>query len=165
MNSWDKRTSEERGILSPSFCSMLLWQAANGRQSDGYYPISFEESYLILPFVLHRKTREELPRSLRTSMPVWLDQYPLVRGGIASRAKLLMPFTRESLLFAGVYGFIKIDSGKVFADTKWSKAVNAVIRNSSEEVRMCSKKAEFIGRWFANTGSAATVFAILGVRP
>jgi hypothetical protein len=36
---------------------------------------------------------------------------------------------------------------------------------ASDEVRECAKRAEFVGKWLAQTGSAPTVLALLGVRP
>jgi hypothetical protein len=144
---------------------MLLWHAALARQRDTESPLTFDEAFLILPTVLHRQTREELPRSLRTSLAVWLDQYPLARGRIAAKANLLVPFTKESLTFAGLHGFIRINGGKLEADETRSSDVTAVLRNTSEEVRHCAKRAEFVSKWFAQAGNAATVFALIGVRP
>jgi len=165
MISWPERTREERSLLNPSFCALLLWQAAYARQQTSQAKLSFDEAFLILPFVLHRQTREELPRSARTSLAVWLDQYPLARGRIAAKAKLLVPFTKEALTFAGVHGFIRIQAGALEADDTRSSEVSATLRQTSDEVQLCAKKAAFVSKWFAQAGNAATVFALIGVRP
>ena len=165
MTAWTDRSHEERALLNPGFCANLLWHAASGYASDGDSALSFEESFLVLPFVLHRETREALPRSRRTSLAVWLDENPLARGRVASRARLLVPFTKEALMFGGVHGLIRLDGGRLLAETTWKRAVSQTLTESSDEVKGCAKRAVFIGKWFAHAGSAATVLALIGVRP
>ena len=86
MMPWAERSREERALLNPGFCAQLLWCAARSCVRDGG-GLSFEEAFLVLPFVLHRGTREALPRGTRTSLAVWLDANPLARGRIATRAR------------------------------------------------------------------------------
>jgi hypothetical protein len=165
MTAWADRSHEERALLNPGFCANLLWHAASGYTSDGESALSFEESFLVLPFVLHRETRETLPRSNRTSLAVWLNENPLARGRVASRARLLIPFTKEALMFGGVHGLIRLDRNRVQAEATWKRVVNQALAESSDEVKSCAKRAAFIGKWFAQAGSAATVLALIGVRP
>lgn len=165
MTVWADRSHEERALLNPSFCVNLLWHAARGHAAEGNIALSFEESFLVLPFVLHRETRETLPRSSRTSLAVWLEENPLARGRVASRARLLVPFTKEALMFGGVHGLIRLDGGRLRAEATWKRAVSQTLTESSDEVKGCAKRAVFIGKWFAHAGSAATVLALIGVRP
>lgn len=165
MIKWSHRSQEERVLLNPSFCSILLWHAAYGFFTEKNGALSFEESFLILPFVLHRETRENLPRTIATSLPVWLEKNSLARSKIISRARLLVPFTKEALLFGGLHGLIHFDNGKLYAIMKWQKNMNNMLRSASDEVRECAKRSEFTGRWLAQSGSAATTLAIIGVRP
>ncbi|MDA8118630.1 MAG: DUF6521 family protein [Gammaproteobacteria bacterium] len=165
MTAWADRSHEERALLNPGFCANLLWQAASGYSTGVEGALSFEESFLVLPFVLHRETREALPRSSRTSLAVWIDENPLARGRVANHARLLVSFTKEALMFGGVHGLIRLDEGRVWAQTTWRRAVNRTLTKSSDEVKACAKRAAFIGKWFAQAGSAATVCALIGVRP
>ncbi|MEI6702702.1 MAG: three component ABC system middle component [Deltaproteobacteria bacterium] len=165
MKSWFQRSREERVLLNPAFCANLLWHAARGYSNNGNGALSFEEAFLVLPFVLHRETREALPRSMSTSLAVWLDNNPLVRGRIASRAQLLVTITKEGLVFGGVHRFILVENGGIYANELWRKNVNKSLKESSDEVRGCAKKAEFLGKWFALNGSSLTILALIGVRP
>ena len=165
MISWVERTQEERSLLNPGFCANLLWHAARGYANEDDAVMSFEELFLVFPFVLHRGTRDALPRSTRTSLAVWLQENPLVRGRVANRAQVLVPFTKEALMFAGMHGLIRFESGKVYAEPAQGTTINRVLRQSSDEVKLCAKRAEFVGKWFAQAGSPATVLALLGVRP
>jgi hypothetical protein len=151
--------------LNPGFGANLLWHAALGYQVHSNGALSFEESFLVLPFVLHGETRESLPRSSRTSLAVWLNDFPLSRNRVASRAQLLVPFTKEAITFGGMHGFINIDSTGLHANIAWRRAVSKSVRVATPEVKSCLKRAEFIGQWFATTGNSATVLALIGVRP
>lgn len=165
MTLWSQRSREERALLNPGFCASLLWHAARGYEGFGNGALSFEEAFLILPFVLHRETREALPRDTRTSLAVWLSDHPLARGRVAICARLLVTFTKEGMTFGGVHGLVLLEHGRLYAEEKWKRDVNRSLRVSSDEVRVCTKRAEFVGKWFAQVGSAPTVLALMGVRP
>jgi hypothetical protein len=165
MTAWNERSREERTLLNPGYCANLLWHSTLGHASFDGSALAFEEAFLVLPLVLDRRTREALPRDTRTSLATWLEGDALARGRIASRAQLLADFTKEALLFGGVHGLFSIAEGRVVGANAWSKAVRKSLRGSSDEVRETAKKAEFVGKWFAHAGAAATVLALIGVRP
>ena len=165
MTPWTHRSPEERALLNPSFFSLLFWHAATGHMAEGRAGLPFGTGFLVLPMVLHRETRESLPKMVTTSLPVWLDDNPLVRARLAERARTLVPYTREALLFGGTRGFLTVSEHSVSAEQGWKRKISAELRRSSDEVRSCAKRADFLGRWFARAGSPATVMALMGVRP
>jgi len=165
MIPWTNRAPEERALLNPSFFSLLFWHAATGHMAEGHTGLPFATSFLVLPLVLHRETRESLPKVVTTSLPVWLDENPLVRARLAERSRMLVPYTKEALMFGGTRGFLTISADAITVAESWKRKVNAEHRRSGDEVRSYAKKAEFLGRWFARTGSPTTVMALMGVRP
>jgi len=165
MTPWTTRTIEERSHLNPAFCSLLLWHAAEGHAEVAERSLSFEESFLVLPLVLQRDTRASLPRTRRTSLASWLDDNPLARGRLARSSRLLVAHTREALLFGSIHGLIRIVDGRVAANRLWRRQVRRIISGGSEEMRDCTKRSEFVGKWMASAGSASTVLALVGVRP
>jgi hypothetical protein len=165
MTSWTERSLEERNLLNPSFCAMLLWQAAQGYVSERSIPMTIELSVLVLPFVLHKATRESLPTNIRTSLPTWLAEQPIVRTRLGERASTLCAFTRESLMFGGSHGLFAIAQDGVRPNTNMKKRVNATLKATSDEVRDCAKRAKFLGRWLGKAGGPETVMTLLGVRP
>ncbi len=165
MTQWHERSREERALLNPAFCSLLLWYAARGYTSVDQGRLSFEEAFLILPMALHRTTRKELPQNIRTSLAVWINNNPLAQGRIATRAKLLVMFTKEGMFFGGVHGIIRLAEGRLHANEDWRQPINRSLRDASDEVRLCARRAEFVGKWFAQTGTGSTVLALIGVRP
>jgi hypothetical protein len=115
--------------------------------------------------VLHRETRESLPTKITTSLPVWLAHNPLAPSTIADRARALVPFTKEALRFGGAYGALQFNETIVRANPNWKARMATALDETSDEVRACAKRAEFVGRWFAKTGNAETVLSLLGVQP
>src|SRR5262245_51328045 len=101
MSPWINRAPEERALLNPSFCACLLWQAAAGYEATSKQPLPFDLAFLVLPMVLHRATRESLPKLVKSSLAVWLDDNPLARSRVADRATLLSPHTKEAMMFGG----------------------------------------------------------------
>ncbi len=165
MKSWITRPPEERALLNPGFCSCLLWQAASGYQAAGQAPLPFDIAFLVLPIVLHRQTRESLPRATRTSLAVWINEHPLARSHVADRARMLLRFTKEAMIFGGMHALLDLNGVAVSANPQWKTRIAADLRTSTDEVRDCAKRAEFVGKWLAGSGSSGTVMAILGVRP
>lgn len=165
MTRWSEGSLEERVLLNPAFCAHLLWHFAAAGSEDGRRQLTFAESFLVLPMVLHRSTRESLPRTTRTSLSVWLDENSSWQTSVAARVKTLMPFTKDALLFGGMRQFIRLENDTVSADLSWRKRVNAALRVSTDEAQACAKKANFVGAWFSEAGSAMTVLALIGVRP
>lgn len=165
MTAWSQRPTEERALLNPAFCGMLLWQASGGYATIANTGLAVEAAFLVLPLVLHRETREALPAAITTSLAVWLDQHPLIRARFPQRAQTLVPFSQEALLFGGLHGLLLFANGFVTPEAARRKVVNAVLKTGTDEVRACAKKAEFIGRWFAKAGTPATIMALMGVKP
>jgi Family of unknown function (DUF6521) len=162
---WRARSIEERNLLNPGFCAVLLWHSARGYSIERKATMAIELSFLVLPFVLHRETRESLPRNIKSSLPTWLAEHPLVRTRLHERAFALRPFTREALLFGGSHGLLSLGAEGIHANAEMKKRVTAGLKPTSDEVRACAKQAEFLGRWLEKAGDTETVMALLGVRP
>lgn len=165
MMSWSFRSSEERALINPAVCSVLLWHAARGHARSASSGLPFDGAFLVLPMVLHLETRMSLPKSVRTSLAVWLEEHPLARPRIGDRARTLVPYTKEALTFGGLHGVLTIAHGAIEGNDDSRERVRKSLEDSSDEVRSCAMRAEFVGKWFATTGSVETVMALMGVRP
>ena len=165
MSGWDGRSPEERALLNPAFCSTLIWQAALQFHEADNTPLRFDATFLVLPTILHRQTRESLPRSTATSLAVWLNDNRLAHAHIVKHARTLSPFTKEALIFGGRHRMLLFVEDGVIADRAWEKQVRSNLHSLTNEVAACARRAAFLGRWLAKSGSADTVMALLGVRP
>lgn len=124
----------------------------------------FAEAFLVLPAVLHAETRQSLPRTITTSLAAWVGENPVSRAIIADRARPLVPFTKEAILFGSLHGALRISGSGFMAEASWAQRITSEAADS-DEVQTCLKRSAFVGRWFARTGDVETVLALLGVQP
>lgn len=165
---WHERAHEERHLLNPAFCSILLWLAGKGSSENIKSPrvtLSFNEAFLILPLVLHQKTRDSLPSRTISSLPVWVNDNPLVIENLPRRARSLVPFTKFAIVFGGNGGLFRFERDEMIIIAEREPDIRAMASQASEEVQQCMKKAKFLGKWFTHTGSPETIFTLLGIRP
>jgi hypothetical protein len=166
MQPWSKRVVEEANLFNPAFCTMLLAKASEDFETKAGRPLPYALSFLILPIVLHRATREALPASTVTSLPAWIQDNREHLVDFATRAHRLVNVSREALLFGMQRQTLALTSGGNLAIAPKRRSVTE--RRTplfTAEVRQCVDRAGFIGRWFANAGTTAMIYAAWGVAP
>ena len=161
---WSDRSIEQARLLNPAFLAALIWSCAEGYGSTDSQGIPYPLLFVAMPIVLHKSTRENLPRSISTSLAAWLGNNPQVHVRFSERAISLTPLLKEGVLF-GINGqLISLTSSKIVAALP-PRSKNLFLRDSSDEVRDCMKQAKFVGKWFASSGDYITVMTLLGVMP
>jgi hypothetical protein len=160
---WDQRPVEVANLLNPAFCAILLSDAASGYQTEDEGGMPYPLAFLVLPLVLHQRTRDALPKTVRTRMHVWLQDRPELRVGFAARVRSLVPYTKEALQFAMRSDVVRISaSGTLIAgaatigESSWS---------SDSEPRACRQRSQLLGRLLARAGDASTIYVMWGIRP
>lgn len=161
MLTWERRPIEVANLLNPAFCGELLRRCfyTYEQYTSGYFP--YPLAFLVLPIVLHKKTRELISTRTKDHLDAWLHKHQEVRIGFAERARQLIPITNEALMF-----LLNSDSLEVSIDAK------LVVKNylpkqikETDEVSHCFKKSEIVGKWFARSGNPTTIYTMWGVRP
>lgn len=161
MIPWNQRPIEVANLFNPAFCALLLKQAVEGYQHSVKRGMDFPLAFIVLPIVLHRATREALP-TIATKLNVWMQRHHEVRIGFAERAQNLTPLTKEGLIFALQQDALQLDhTGALIPGTLKLKK-NSIAATS--ETAACLKKAEFIGRWFAEAGNTVTLLSAWGIK-
>jgi hypothetical protein len=160
MIPWNQRSDEIAALLNPAFCGTLLLESVNAH--GGAMP--FALGFLVLPLVLHRKTRELMPPSVNTALQVWIERNPEVKVGLAERVRVLAPFTRETLSFCLLNDTLHVADGSACLETRPLARKRRVRPRPTAEVVQCLQKAALIGRWFA-LSTPATTYALFGIRP
>lgn len=166
MLPWHERPFEIASLLNPAFCALLLCDSVDNYNQEEITRrgMPYALSFLVLPLVLHKSTREALPKSTLATMSEWLEQTPQVLVGFAARTRLLIPFTKEAIVFGMQKKAIQIDKyGKLIPD-KHRALHNIALWPNDSEPAMCRKKAGLVGRWFTRSGDAATIFRTWGIR-
>ena len=165
MRRWGDRVREEAYLLNPAFSAINLTAALGGYESVTTTGMPFPLSFMVLPVVLHRPTREALPISTRTSMPAWLLRHADARVFFFERVTSLRPYTREALHFGLRHGLFATDEGGSLRALPTPTRVDSMLNKMTGEIRECTLKARFVGKWLASTGNTATAMALWGIRP
>jgi hypothetical protein len=149
-------------MLNPALLAAVTAAAASQYQRADGEPMPWPLAYLVAPLVLHRGTREALPRTTRTHLGNWVSQNPVLHAGIPARAQSLAEPVREGLRFGLAHGLLRVDhqgrlTGFLVAPPKTSAA--------PDEMAQIIARAGQVGKWFAKLDKPATAFAMLGVAP
>jgi hypothetical protein len=160
----NSKPNEIVNLLNSPFCAVLIWETINQYKDEGYDGFPFPLLYLVLPITLHRKTREALPRSRTTKLHSWLQKNPHFKIGFSERTRQTITYTNNALTY-GLQKEILIitDEGQVSIGANLIKPIH--YSRNANEVYECRKKAQFLGKWFADSGSLTTIFAEWGIKP
>jgi hypothetical protein len=162
--AWPDRSVEQARLLNPAFLAALLWACTEGYSSIAEQGIPYPLLFVAMPVTLHKATRENLPRTARTSLAAWLVQNPQAHVLFAERATALVPLIKEGILFGANGQLIELSSSRILASTQ-PRSMKSFLLQASEEVKDCMKKAKFVGKWFASSGDHTTIMALWGVTP
>ena len=167
MQAWPQRAIEEANLFNPAFCSMLLAQTTDDFIKKAGRPAPFSLAFLVLPIVLHPKTRTALPGSTITSLLPWIQDNREHLVDFAVRVRRLLPITQEALMFGIRHRALAIDdhSGDLLVGDKRMAPTVRRTELFTVEARECVDRAGFVGRWFAAAGTTATIYSAWGVAP
>lgn len=162
---WSERPEEEANLLNPAFCSLLIRSTARDYRSATKTSLPFALSFLILPVVLHKPTRDALPSTTATLMTAWAVANPAVLAGFGQRAQRFVESTREAILFGAGHGWLKFNGLGLVPGPKRLGGDPANLPSNTAEVGSCFAASRLLGRWLASAGTTATVMSIWGVAP
>lgn len=167
MINWGSRPVEIANLLNPAFCGFLIREFLKGYEEKKGEGMPYELVFLLLPIVLHKHTRNLLPRSISTFMHVWLQSNPEIRIGFSKRTKDLIPFTKEAILFMIKRDLITTDeNGRLYSSNKpYNKSLLRLDEDIRIYLREYQSKAKLIGKWFAVTGTSSTIYTMWGISP
>ena len=148
-------------MLNPALLCTVTAAAAEeyARARDEPMPASL--AYLVAPLVLHRETREALPRRTNSHWSVWLNAQPVIKAGFAARARSLVGPVRDGLRFGLSHGVLELDHDGGLIGGLTGSARPPAIGDLASVVR----SAGFVGKWLTKLERPATAFALLGVEP
>jgi hypothetical protein len=163
---WRQQPVEQIRLLNPAFLGALLYCAAKGYEDESdQRGLPYALAFVAAPAVLQKATRDQLPRAISTTLAAWLSVNPSVLVGFSDRAKAIAPLVRHSIAASCAGGLLCLDSSQVTAAASIRRLNNYRSTAGTTEVLDCTKKAYFVGRWFAASGDYKTVMALWGVRP
>lgn len=162
MKNWENRATEIAYLLNPAFCGRIIYHAIKTYQQESKRPMPFPLVYLILPMVLHRKTRERI-KSI-TQMQIWIQRNPEMLIGFADRAQSMVPITNEAVEFLMQSGIVTLTNNAELELAQLFKALSTT-KYSNDEIKECIRKSSSVAKWFAKAGTVETIYVSWGVRP
>lgn len=161
MKSWFERSPEVSYLLNPAFCARIIYGSIVSYKKECQRDFPFVLSYLVMPIVLHKETRQRIKTV--THMQVWLQRNQELLIGYAKRAKSLVPITSEAIEFLLQNATVSFNGDNIVIThpLKPSKLKNI----SDKEIIECFHKAEAVGKWFARNGTVENIYQSWGVRP
>jgi len=160
-----RRSREESHLLNAAFCAVLSLRVAEGYSAEAARGMPFAILFIAMPILLHSATREALPRNTRTSLASWLESNAALRAGLADRARALVPFVREGILFGALHGALQLSGQGLVIPGRVVEPPEALTASATANAKSCLERARFVGRWLARAGSPETVMTLWGVRP
>jgi Family of unknown function (DUF6521) len=154
------RALDARALYNPGFVGALIGSAAKGHHQDFNSPLPAALAFLVAPMVLHRSTRESLPR-VNGRLASWAERNPLIRAELQRRAPRLTPVTRQALRF-GLGTELLVVEGAGFGP---GRALMDLDPNGTEDIESSFTSAERLGRWLSRAGPPSTVYGLLGLQP
>jgi hypothetical protein len=165
MKPWARRPTEEANLLNPAFCCVTLTASVSGYASIDPSGIPYPLTFLVLPIVLHKATRDKLPHATTTSLAAWIQGNAEAKVQFADRVIAFKPYTREALMFGLLHAWLVLSQGGRIQTTLRESDAERFVRRLDDETKDCVRRARFVGRWFASASTAQTVMALWGIRP
>ena len=98
-------------------------------------------------------------------MVVFTQRHPDVLVGFPDRARSLIPFANEALEFLFFRKIVAINDARLTVEKTISKTGMSKYAAMDQEIADCIRKAEHVGRWFAQMGTEENVYTAWGVMP
>jgi hypothetical protein len=165
VNKWKERPIEESYLLNPAFCCSILATSVFGYSDVETKGMPYPLAFIILPMILHKPTREILPKRTSTSLATWIQNNSSARVQFFERVISLKPFVKEAILFGSCHNWLSFkEQGRIMTELNKSK-VNNIQKEATDGNREILKRSLFAGKWFASVGSEQTVMTLWGIRP
>lgn len=158
MRAWEERTVAVADMLNPALLAAVTAGAASEYQRRAGDPMPFPLAFIVAPLVLHRGTRAVMPKRVDSHMSKWVIDYPVVVEGFGARARAMVQPVREGIRFGIRTGALILEGDGLVGRTRGTPA-------KVGDITDIMARAGFSGRWFTQSDSPATVFALFGVEP
>lgn len=163
---WRDRPREEAYVFNPAFLSSLMSDFVReySKAKHEACPITFV--YLFAPLSLHRLTRQRFPSRTVTSMYEWIQGNEDVLVDLTRRTRALLPLMRDGLKFAVHQQVLEFSGGEgLISGNKKGYFTPKFTEDLTVDMKEVINSTRFLAKWFAKSGSEASVLSGWGVRP
>lgn len=161
--NWTERNTIVANLFNPAFCGEIIRITAKeyNKHTNKQFPYAF--TFLVLPIVLHKATRERMPRTVRSYFFVWVEKNDDLFFDFAHRTKGMVNYTKEALLFLLTHNKIEITkNAEIIASNDRVKKIN---KEEYQEYNEILKKAGMLGKWLSSTSDVKSIYSFLRITP
>ncbi|MCB0382450.1 MAG: hypothetical protein KDD05_03900 [Psychroserpens sp.] len=163
IKEWENRTAILANLLNPAFCGEIIRRFIKAYNDKSDKQASFILCFIVLPILLHKETREQLPKTTNTHLLTWIDSKDALFIDFPSRVKNMKTYTKEALMFLLYQEAIIFNVEARIETTAFRKKRHN--GEGTEEVDEIFKKAEFLGKWLTKAEDIKTLFSFLRITP
>lgn len=163
IREWENRTAIVANLLNPAFCGEIMRRFIKAYNDKSDNQTSFILCFIVLPIVLHKETREQLPKTTKTHLLTWIDSKDALFINFPDRVRDMKAYTKETLIFLlNQQAIIFNNESRIETTTFRKKRFSG---EDTEEVEEILKKAEFLGKWLTKVEDIKTLFSFLRITP
>lgn len=160
---WSERNTIVANLFNPAFCGEIIRIVANNYNKNTSIKFPFAFTFLVLPILLHKETRERMPRTTRSYFFVWVEENDYLFFDFSKRTKSMVKYTKEALIFSLAYKRIAIsEQGEIITSTDKAKQFEG---EDFEEYNEIVKRAEMLGKWLATTSDVKSIYSFFRITP
>jgi len=161
--NWENRPVTVAHLLNPAFCGEIIRIMVKAYKTETKKALPFELTFLVLPIILHKQSRESLPSKTSKNFYEWLEENTMTKIHFVNKIKSLVPYTREAILFLIYHEAINItDNGELDFIAYRKFSLNYL---NNEEISSIYSKAQMFGKWLGKSGDTKTIYASIGIKP
>lgn len=161
--SWENRPATVANLLNPAFCGEIIRVMLKAYYSETNKALPFELTFLVLPLVLHKQSRESLPSSSSKNFYEWLEENTMTKIYLVEKVQHLVPYTREAILFLIYHTAVNFNAHGGLEPIPYRKSSLQYL--NSEDIITIYKKAQLVGKWLGKAGDTKTIYASIGIKP
>ena len=157
-------TPETLRLLNPAFIATVIGHAATGYGEHRGRGLPFVFSFIVPPLVLHKDTRDVLPKMITSKLAGWVHKNSAELAFLPDHARELQPAVRSAILIGVHLDIVQFDDeAQVRTSSHFNPNAAQNELRKSDEIAEIMKKSHFIGRWLSVSGNQPTVLSILGI--
>ena len=160
---WNHRNPIVANLLNPAFCGEVIRRAALSYNENASSTFPYAYSFLVLPILLHEETRNRLPKSTKSYLFAWVEMNDDLFYNFSKRARDMVPYTKESVMFLLQNEHIEIDStGGITVEKKRMKSIK---NENMDEFEMIMNRSKMLGKWLSKNTNVNSVYSFFRITP
>lgn len=166
LERWQDRPIEEANLFNPAFLCALINEFLKDYQKVHSSGAPTTVIVIAMAATLHRASRERLPNRTVTPLYAWLQENEDLLVGFAIRAKNIVPYVKEAIIFGMATETLEAGDGhNLLIGSKRVTFPKSFIDTTTTEMKEIIDRAKFMGRWLSNSGSEISITAAWGIKP